>query len=77
MQEVQLQEQGNVNLQWPTYSDIVANDCGQGSVLCVMLCYMDYTVILDVAVFPNLDAVDITCKTLAHQDELCHITALL
>ena len=63
MHEAQLQAQGSMKLYSPTYSDIVANDCRQRPVLCIVLCYMDYTVILNVAVFPNLDAVDITCKT--------------
>ena len=47
-----------------TYCDIVANDGWQGSVLCVVLSYVNYAVVLNVAVFPDLDAVDITCRHL-------------
>lgn len=49
------------NSRWtPTYGDIVANDSRQGSVLCVVLSYMDHAVILYITVVPDLDAVDVT-----------------
>ena len=44
----------------PTYGDIVANDCRQSSVLCIVLGYMDHAVILYIAVVPNVDTIDIT-----------------
>ena len=61
-QQAQLHQQSSVQPHLRTYGYIVANDCWQRSVLCIVLCYMDYTVVLNVAVFPDFDAVDITCK---------------
>lgn len=73
-QQAQLQEQSSRQPHLPTYSYIVANDCWQCSVLRIVLCYMDYTVILNVAVFPNFDAVDITCETFEMSCAASHLS---
>ncbi len=60
-----------------TYGDIVANDSWQGSILCIVLCYMHYNVVLDIAVFTNFDAVDISCSNQSNTSQDNIIVAIV